>query len=66
MHASSPDGKHSMCMHTGQAAEPKSADLSEVDCSSCLWALVRLLLVQWGETLKRLHAVERNRTIKGG
>lgn len=65
MHALSPDGKHTMCVHTGAAATESSSNLDEVDCLTCLWALVRLLLVQWGALLQRLHKVERSRTVKG-
>lgn len=64
MHAQSPDGKHTMCQHTGAAAADMSSNLEEVDCTTCLWGLVKLLLVQWGATLRRLHEAERSRTVR--
>ena len=62
MHLSSPDGKHTMCQHTGQ--QERTADITAVDCPTCLWALVKLLLVQLLGAFGRLQTVERERTVR--
>ena len=66
MHLISPDGKHSLCSKTGDAAEPRSANIEEATCLSCLWALAKLLLMQLTGVLGRLHIVERSKTTKIG
>ena len=62
MHIASPDGKHTICNHTGNAAEERTADIALADCASCLWGLTQMLLVQLSGTLKRLHVVEHSKT----
>lgn len=66
MHLSSPDGKHTMCNHTGGAAEERTEDITAVDCTTCLWGFVRILLQQlslFSGTLRQLHKVEHSKTI---
>jgi hypothetical protein len=62
MHLASPDGKHTICNHTGEAAKERTSDINSVDCSTCLWGLLQILLVQLTGALKRLHVVERSKT----
>jgi hypothetical protein len=63
MHIKSPDGKHTLCDHTGKAAGDSTADIEQADCLTCLWGLVKLLHVQMSATLARTHKVERSKTI---
>lgn len=62
MHLSTPNGRDTLCHHTGD--QERTSDINLADCNTCLWALAKLLLVQLTGALGRLHVVERNRTVR--
>jgi hypothetical protein len=56
-------GSGTVCHKVGAAAGEPTANIDECDCLACLWGLLQLLMVQLTGTLKRVHVVERSKTL---